>query len=227
MQYLIKRFNKKKYIDPSLNKNCTEFEVNNWTISEFILDRLIPLVGIRPFPLEELQLMVSTVCQLRPDYIFEWGTHIGKSARIFYETTKTFGVNSYIYSIDLPDNAEHVEHPGNLRGQMVKNLKNVILLQGDGVLEALKIYKKANPIKPLFFLDGDHEYKSVKRELSLINNSAPNTSILVHDTFYQSKKSGYNIGPFKAVKEFLKNNPEYSSISTQLGLPGITLLYKK
>ena len=67
------------------NKKNTqgEFEVNNWIISEFIVEKLVPVVGVHPFPLDELSLMTAAVCRFQPELIFEWGTNIGKSARIF------------------------------------------------------------------------------------------------------------------------------------------------
>ena len=214
--------------NPVVNDNCSEFEVNNWLISEFILNKVIPIVGIKPFPINELLLMVATVCRLKPSYIFEWGTHVGKSARIFYETCAYFNIKTIIHSVDLPDNVEHVEHPKDKRGILVKNIDRVILHQGDGLTTALKICKK-NSIKKniLFFLDGDHEYQSVKRELMGIMKNLPEANILIHDTFYQSSKSGYNIGPYKAVNTVLKLLPNsYKVYSTKLGLPGMTLLYK-
>jgi len=204
----------------------TQFEVNNWIISDFIVNTLVPIVGTKPFPLNELQLIVSSVIFFKPEVIFDWGTHIGKSARIFYESKKYFNLNPHIYSIDLPDNVDHPEHPHSDRGLLVRKFCNVKLIQGDGVTQALKIYKKYNFKNALFLLDGDHKYSSVIRELTLINENVINPAILVHDTFYQSAESGYNIGPYKACTEFLKNHKQYSKISTTTGLPGMTLLYK-
>lgn len=218
----------KNYSDPVINYKCSEFEVNNWVNSEFILKKIIPVIGIRPYPLNELLLMVATICRLRPSYIFEWGTHSGKSARIFYETCTYFDIKTIIHSIDLPDNVEHIEHPKGQRGKLVKGFNRIILHQGDGLTTALKICKD-NFIKKdiLFFLDGDHEYQSVKRELIGIIKNLPVANILIHDTFYQSSKSNYNIGPHRAINEILKLFPnKYKVFSTKLGLPGMTLLYK-
>ncbi|MFH1827619.1 MAG: class I SAM-dependent methyltransferase [bacterium] len=206
---------------------CSEFEVDNWIISEFVIKELVPIVGIHPYPLNELIFMVSAVCRLKPTHIFEWGTHVGKSARIFYEITKYFHITSEIHSIDLPDNVQHCEHPQQNRGLLVKNIRDVQLHQGDGITVAIDLYKRING-KPtsLFFLDGDHEYRSVKRELTSIMKHALHASILIHDTFYQSKQSGYNTGPYKAIRESLRaKSTKYRMLSTNLGLPGMTLLY--
>lgn len=157
------------------------------------------------------------------------GTGIGKSARIFHETCKHFKINSEIHSIDLPGNAEHVEHPREKRGKLVKGIKKVNLYQGDGLKVSLEIYNriKKKKVVPLFFCDGDHEYRSVKRELETIIKSVPNANIFIHDTFYQSSNSGYNIDPYQAVQKLLKSLPKrYKLLETKTGLPGMTLLYQ-
>ncbi|MBU0636705.1 glycosyltransferase [Patescibacteria group bacterium] len=220
---------KKNQLDPAKNINCTEFETNSWTISRFVIKKLIPVVGFRPFPLNEVCLMVSAVCFFKPTHIFEWGTHIGKSARIFYETAKYFNIPIKIHSIDLPNNISHVEHPGYQRGKLIKGLKNVILHQGDGLNKSLEIIKNiSSDFRPLFFVDGDHSYESVKRELEGIIAVIPSATILIHDTFYQSTESNYNIGPWKAVNELinLHRNNKYKKIEINTGLPGMTLLYR-
>ena len=212
---------------PVVNPNCQYFEVNNWLISEFILEKIVPIVNIHPYPLNELILMVAAICRVRPTHIFEWGTHYGKSARIFYETARFFKIKSEIHSIDLPDSAKHQEHPGSQRGELVKNIKSIKLYQGDGLTVALKLCRQLKPATSLFFLDGDHRYQSIKRELTGITRTIPQAHILVHDTFNQSKRSGYNTGPYRAVKAFLTAVPKkrYQVIATSTGLPGMTFLY--
>ena len=48
--------------DPARNPDCTEFEIDNWSVSRFVLAKLVPVVGIQPFPLHELMLMWSARC---------------------------------------------------------------------------------------------------------------------------------------------------------------------
>src|SRR3989442_12959300 len=104
------RLSKGKTLDPAVNVNCSEFEVNNWIISEFIFQTLGPLVGVTPYPINELALMVSAVCRLKPTHIFEWGANIGESARIFYESAKHFGLSTEIHPCDLPYDITHHYH---------------------------------------------------------------------------------------------------------------------
>lgn len=212
------------------NMTSSEFEVDNWMLSKFVVRRILPVVGYRPFPLTELMLMSGTVCRFRPTHIFEWGTHIGKSARVFYETTVYFKISAEIHSIDLPDDVSHGEHPKDRRGKLVKGKKNVFFHQGDGLNTSLSIAKDIKgEFTPLFYVDGDHSYGSVKRELEGIIDNVPNAIILLHDTFYQSENSGYNVGPYQAIEDVLAAHPGhgYSRIDTMTGLPGMTLLYKK
>ncbi len=225
---MLKSFLKKSnYKDPAVNINSTEFEVNKWIVSEYVANRLMPVAGVHPFPLDELMLMTSTVCRFKPELIFEWGTNIGKSARIFYEITHTFKINCEIHSIDLPDNVFHNEHPQKNRGKMVKGIDAVKLHQADGLTKSLEIYLEKKPTgNVLFFVDGDHSYETVKKELETILKNIPQAIILLHDTFYQSEDSGYNIGPKKAIEETL-NKETHKIISTNCGLPGMALLYKK
>jgi cephalosporin hydroxylase len=204
-----------------------EFEVCLWDISEFIIKKLVPLVGVHPFPLTELSLMTSAVCRLRPSHIYEWGTNIGVSARIFYETVAYFHLHCAIHTIDLPDDVGHAEHPGRRRGALVRKIKDVHMHQGDGVTTALALWDaEEEKGRPLFFLDGDHSYESVSRELRAVDSHLGEASFLIHDTLSQSAEANYNTGPFRAVRDFLGDVPDrYARIDERLGLPGMTLLY--
>ena len=226
---LNKLFGKEKTFDaPVPVHSGTEFEVNNWVVSDFIVNKLVPIVGFHPFPLNELMMMTSTVCYFKPEFIFEWGTNIGKSARIFYEISEAFNISTEIHSIDLPDDVYHNEHPQKDRGIMVKGISKVKLHQADGLVRSFELIDQKKPKgRVLFFVDGDHSYESVKRELETILNKWPQAVVLLHDTFYQSEESKYNIGPNKAIKEVLTaQKSEYKNISTNMGLPGMTLVYK-
>jgi len=214
--------------DVARNPDCSEFEVDAWQLSRFVLDRLVPVVGLHPFPLHELMLLSAATCRLRPPMIFEWGTHIGKSARAFYETLRHYNIPGEIHSVDLPDDVQHVEHPSNERGRLVRGLGRVHLHQGDGVDVSVSLWKQQGRAPGVLFLvDGDHSYESVYRELSIIVREIPDANVLLHDTFFQSPGSGYNIGPWRAIDEVTRANPgRFKRIDSGLGLPGMTLLYQ-
>lgn len=215
----------------ALNSSSERLEVDNWAVSEFVVYDLVPVVGVHPYPLSELCLMTAAVAALNPTHIFEWGTNLGKSARVFYEAARKFGVTCQIFSIDLPDEIEHVEHPHEKRGILVKGLDGITLLLGDGLETSLarcREQKRDDRFVPLFFIDGDHSYESVRRELSAVVTEVPEAHILLHDTFYQSDESGYNVGPFRAIEDVLaETGVAYRRISQDTGLPGMTLLYRK
>jgi len=219
----------KRVQDPTRNPSCAVFEVDNWSISDFIVKKLISKVGVHPFPLSELSLMVSALAYFKPTHLFEWGTNIGKSARVFYEAAKHYRIVTQIHSIDLPDDIEHVEHPGGHRGKLVRGLQGVTLHLGDGLQTSLTLLKEINGVaRPLFFLDGDHSYSSVKRELEAIIKQVPGAIILVHDTFYQSADAQYNIGPYRAIADTMDvYGKAYRQIVLNTGLPGMTLIYPK
>ena len=213
--------------DPTRNHACTEFEIDTWAVSQFVLQRLVPIVGIHPFPLHEMMLMVAAVCRTRPPQIFEWGTHIGKSARIFYECAVHYHIESTIHSTDLPGEIDHVEHPHGERGKLVRGLSHVNLHQGDGVDTSLEIWRsEGRRPRPLFFVDGDHQHASVLRELTVIAQEVPDASVLLHDSFYQSAASDYNIGPYRAIEDVLAmDSGRFRKVESGFGLPGMTLLY--
>jgi hypothetical protein len=212
--------------DPVRNPQGSEFEVDLWTLSDFVLDTIVPVVGVRPYPLNELLLMTAAACRLKPTVVFDWGTHIGVSARIFFECDKAFKLGFDIHSIDLPPDATHIEHPGQEHGRLVRGLANVHLHRGDGVKLAIELWHKlGQPKRPLFFVDGDHAYESVRDELSQIFSTVPDASALAHDSFFQSPDSNYNVGPARAIDEVAASFPgRFTVIKSGLGLPGMTLL---
>jgi cephalosporin hydroxylase len=215
-----------RYANPVRNAGAEVFEVDLWILSRFVIDRIVPVLGIHPYPLNEQLLMVAAACRIRPGVVFDWGTHIGASARLFHECGKAFDLAYDIHSIDLPPEASHVEHPGGKHGRLVRGLAGVHLHRGDGLAVALEQWDRmGRPPRPLFFLDGDHAYETVVRELGAICDAVADASVLAHDTFYQSAQSGYNVGPARAVEDIVARFPSrFTVIKSGLGLPGMALL---
>lgn len=226
-RYRSKKIMSKFYPDPTLGFKGKKFEVNNWIISEFVVENLIKVADIHPYPLQELVLLTSAVCFFKPDFVFEWGTNVGKSAFIFHKISQRFNLDIKIYTIDLPDMDFHRELPTEDQvGYLIRNISGVIQLRGDGLTESADIVSKLKQkTKCLFFLDGDHSYDSVYRELMGIDKFKTRNCMIIHDTFNQTAESGYNIGPFKAVNDFLSRSKKtYQMVKTDLGLPGMTVL---
>ena len=200
-------------------------EADKWALSAFVIDTLIPIVGVRPYPLDELLLMCSTAAYFRPGIIIEWGTHLGMSARVFYEIVRYLGLATPIHSVDLPADTAHIENirdPAE-RGRYVKGVP-VHLHLGDGLSVAQQLLAGAKGELPLIFLDGDHSYETVRHELYGLREIATRAVVLLHDSFFQGPESGYNCGPFEALSEFSAAHDVPVS-STTLGLPGMSLAY--
>jgi len=148
--------------------------------------------------------------------------------RVFCETTTHYGIQADVHSTDLPDDVDHPEHPHAERGRLVRGIPHVRLHQGDGLDTSLELWRAGGcKPRPLFFVDGDHAYRSVLRELTGIADTVPDAAVLVHDAFYQSPGSGYNIGPYQAIEAVMAKWPgRYRTQHSGLGLPGLTLLYE-
>jgi hypothetical protein len=119
------------------NAGCERFEVDVWQPSDFVLERVVPKVGVRPFPLHELLLMISAVVRVRPPLVFEWGTHVGESAWIFQETIAAFGIPSHVHSIDLPPGVDHAHE--SVRREVdgiVRSVPGAALLFHDAFLQS-------------------------------------------------------------------------------------------
>lgn len=139
-------------------------------------------LGIPGYGDDEVRFFAETLEKFRPNYIFEWGTNVGASARIFYEIGTQF-LTLRITTIEHPDD-QTPDHPGHRYGLWCEGFEpHIQMLKGDGVTVALEEFERlGKPERSLFFLDGDHSYTAVSRELILIGEAAPNAVILVHDT---------------------------------------------
>ena len=150
--------------------------------SKFVVESLVARVGHWPYPPGELQLMTIALLWWQPDMIFEWGTNLGNSARIFHWIAEAFDINTQIHSIDLPPDVSHAENVRELRGLLVGDFSDVHLHLGDGVNKAIELCVALKPRKPLFYVDGDHSAETVTRELEAIRTAVPIAPILLDDT---------------------------------------------
>ena len=135
------------------------------------------------YPTGELVFMCGAVEAIRPTFIAEWGTNSGCSARIFWECCRLLGLDTAIHTIELPDELKDFDdqHPGVHCGMYLKD-GMATQHRGDGVTEALILYKHLAPERPLFFLDGDHSQVMVYREIALIDRMTQGAPMLIHDT---------------------------------------------
>lgn len=147
------------------------------------LANLIKSLQIPAYGDDEIMFMGETAKLLQPTFVFDWGTNRGSSARVFYEASKMFGYPCEIHTTDLPDSEgwKSPEFPGQDLGLFFRGLPDIHIHRGDGVDESLKVYREKNPSRAIFFVDGDHHYEPVTRELNAIFAGAPTAVILCHD----------------------------------------------
>jgi cephalosporin hydroxylase len=192
--------------------------------SKFVAESLLPRAGYWPYPPGELHLLTVTLLWWQPDMIFEWGTNVGNSARIFHWIAEAFEIDTEIHSIDLPSDVSHVENVKELRGSLVRDFSDVHLHLGDGVNKALELFAALKPRRPLFYVDGDHRADTVTRELEAVWATAPVAPILLDDTH----DWGIADSPRPAMLQFLeRHDGEYEVFETVATLPGMSLLAPK
>jgi cephalosporin hydroxylase len=192
--------------------------------SKFVAESLLSRAGYWPYPPGELHLMTVTLLWWQPDVIFEWGTHLGNSARIFHWIAEAFAIDTQIHSIDLPPDVSHAENLKELRGVLVRNFSNVHLHLGDGVNKALELFAALKPRKALFYVDGDHHAETVTRELEAICAATPMAPILLDDTH----DWGTSDSPRGAMLQFLeRHHHDYEVFENVATLPGMSLLVPK
>lgn len=171
----------------------------------------VRLLGIPGYGKDEVGFMFETVETVKPHLILDWGTNRGFSARIFYEATNR-RLNCGIYTIDLPIELAKLDatHAGAFGGGWIHTL--VKQRYGDGVTEALLMWVKWGcPDRSIFFVDGDHSYNNVARELATIARITQKATILLHDT---------NGPPGDAAYNFVSLNPGWRTepLRSQAGM---------
>ncbi len=150
--------------------------------------RRLDEAGVIGFTFSEVEFIHDTMSEQRTDWLAEWGTNVGNSARVFYEVALDLDRPCEIHSIDICDQVPILRpcDEGRARGYHVRGLP-VTLHVGDGITVAADLYTQAlrrrrPPKQPLFFLDDSHEETDVLRQLEAINEWAPEAVILAHDT---------------------------------------------
>ena len=139
-------------------------------------------IGVKGYTDEEVDFVLETMERLQPDFICEWGTGVGHSARMFHEARVELGLDCEIHSVEAghPVPVLRETEQGLKCGHYVLGLP-VELYRGDGVTEALNLWGWTERTRPLFYIDDNHEESSVFRALAMIAEAAPEAVILLHD----------------------------------------------
>jgi cephalosporin hydroxylase len=205
---------------PKFSPRPALLEVDKWALSSLVL-HVSGIIDTHPYPVDELLLMAAAFEYHRPEVVIDIGTHMGKSARMWWEMASLLGESASIHTFDICD-PKHPEFPGQTLGRFIKRLPIRQHIR-DGYEGALEIIQSQPQARYLVFLDGDHSFRAVRRELELAKLLPSGSGILVHDTFFQPGSS-YNHGPFLAVEEFRKEFTFKQVIHLQSGLPGMSYL---
>ena len=194
-------------------------EVDKSLASQVVL-KLVEIVGYRPYPLDELLLMAAAFQYHQPEVVIDIGTHVGKSARIWYELSRRLHTETTIHTVDSCD-PNHPEYPGKSLGVFIRGASVKQHIE-DGYTCAYDLINKNSTASFLVFLDSDHTYENVRRELELAKRMQRGC-LLVHDTFYQPG-SLYNHGPYFALQHFVRDWPVKQVFHLHTGLPGMSYL---
>ena len=93
---------------------------------------------------------------------------------------------------------------------------------GDGFTIATEILSGRPAATALVYLDDDHSYENVRRELQLVALIREGC-VLVHDSFYQPEPA-YDRGVYRAIEDSLPDLNVAQVISLQIGRPGMSYL---
>eukprot|EP00802_Teleaulax_amphioxeia_P004375 Tamp_04379.p1 GENE.Tamp_04379~~Tamp_04379.p1 ORF type:complete len:346 (+),score=24.92 Tamp_04379:2179-3216(+) len=149
---------------------------------------LLDLENSQTYPPHELALMVSAMVHARPDFVLEWGTNIGVSSRVFVEAAEMLGLATQVHTFDVKTQqktgstgwvANARKCQGNEEREYFKEYKIfgkpcVHMHIGDGLDGAFAVYEAEAwaAARVLWFVDGDHSYEAVARELFSIAGHA-------------------------------------------------------
>lgn len=176
-------------------------------------------IGLPAYGDDEVKFITGAMERHRPTHVFDWGTNVGASARLFYEAARIHGFPCEVHTVELPLEQAHLDrdHPGEHRyGQWLT--PEIHGHRGDGLTCSLWLHGILKPERSLFFLDGCHEQAAVRRELDGIYQQAPEAVILGHDTRSLT-------GPAWAFNEFtLDHHGEYLQ-EVCLSDSGVTALW--
>jgi hypothetical protein len=170
-------------------------------------------LGVLGYTPAEIRFVYATMAELRPDWLCEWGTNVGHSARLFHEARVALELDCELHSVDSlaePPVLRPADE-GRRRGEMAWGY-GVNWYVGDGAEVAVRLYARTARSRPLLFLDSNHEEAEVYTHLSLLGDEIPEAVLLVHDACLARHGE-----PERALRRFLAEHPGYETADVQSG----------
>lgn len=163
--------------------------------------RRVRAFGLPAYGDHEVRFFESVLKRHRPTHVFEWGTNVGASARLFYEAGLELGYECEVHTVELPDELSVLDrdHPGERYGKWIDGIP-VHAHRGYGLIESIRLHRELNPERALFFLDGNHSYGVVLAELEGVYGVDDDAVMMIHDTI------NYTGG---AISRFVDEHPKY------------------
>jgi hypothetical protein len=176
---------------------------------------------------DEVGFMADTLRLYRPSHVFEWGTNRGSSARIWFEAAQLLELDCVVHTFELPIWLAYLspEHPGVDWAQQIRDVPAVQAHRGDGGFAAVSLCLEIGATRPLFFVDGDHSFEAVRRELTMIGRAVPHAVIVLHDTNHPASHGP--TGPAQAVTEYLLERSHAITVEVLESQAGMTRLWPR
>lgn len=163
---------------------------------------------------EDITIIQELIWKVRPDVIIETGVAHGGSAILQASILELIGKGKVI-GIDL-----EIRKYNELAIRSHPLSKRIHLIEGSSIANEtyLKVKKQLkNSDKVLIFLDSNHSYEHVKREIELYSSLvSPDSYLVVLDGIQKElwdtpggKKEWQEDNPLTAIEEFMQDNTEW------------------
>lgn len=196
---------KKKSIDWMLHADKYKYTYNYRWMG-------IPIIK---FP-NDIVALQEIIWKVKPDIIIETGIAHGGSLIFSATMMELIGNKGKVIGVDI-DIRKH----NRIEIEKSKFNNNIVMLEGSSVSQ--KIIKKIKSFikqgnKVMVFLDSNHTYSHVKKEIEIYSKLVTkNSYLVVEDTFTEFFPKNYfsnrpwDVGnnPMIAIREFLKKNDNY------------------
>jgi cephalosporin hydroxylase/glycosyltransferase involved in cell wall biosynthesis len=149
------------------------------------------------FPTDMI-LYHEVIWETRPDLIIEIGTKFGASAVFFQDMMEMYSLLGQVVTVDIKD-------------QVAERDPRIQYFIGDSLDDALitKLYALADGRKTMLVIDGNHNRRHVKWELSKYANIVtPGQYMVVEDCFAEKEL----FGPGEALQWFLPRTDKFEQI---------------